>query len=388
MAIKLNNRSKLIRRYFFTVFLGLVLTLGALFFIDKGLEGAFTGWFEDRLMSVYGYYQTTNGDMIYIWRPDWQMVKVFCVIIVVAGVLLASIGVLVMTRLYSKADVQDRMDALGETIGDYMFSDKEAGDVFPKDYHAIAMQMSDVKAKMRRHERLLREEAARKNDLITYLAHDLKTPLTSVIGYLSLLNEAPDMPLEQRAKYTNIAFEKAQRLEYLINEFFDITRYNLQQVHVDIAPIDLTYMLVQMTDEFYPLARKHGNTITLDSDDILTIRGDANKLARVFNNILKNAIAYSDPDTEINVTAHQQGAQVILRFTNSGPTIPPEKLDQLFEKFFRLDESRSSKTGGAGLGLAIAREIVELHQGTIRAESKDHKTAFIVTLPVDPEITG
>lgn len=141
-------------------------------------------------------------------------------------------------------------------------------------------------------------------------------------------------------------------------------------------------MLIQMTDEFYPLARHHGNYITLESDDEMTIDGDANKLARVFNNILKNAITYSDPDTEIRVSAHQSSDQVTLRFTSIGPTLPADKLDMLFEKFFRLDKSRSTRTGGAGLGLAIAREIVERHKGTIRAESQDQRTTFTIILPV------
>ncbi len=333
-------------------------------------------------MSMHSYTQTSSGEMVYIWRPDWDKIKLLCVTLLIIVVFFASLMVIVMTRYYAKADLTDRMDALGDTIQEYLFSDQETANIFPKEYRSIAIQMSQAKAKMQHHERLLKEESARRNDLITYLAHDLKTPLTSVIGYLSLLSEAPDMPLEQRARYTNIAFEKAKRLEYLINEFFDITRYNLQQIRFDIAPIDLTYMLIQMTDEFYPLARQHGNYITLESDDEMTIDGDANKLARVFNNILKNAITYSDPDTEIRVSAHQSSDQVTLRFTSIGPTIPANKLDMLFEKFFRLDESRSTRTGGAGLGLAIAREIVERHKGTIRAESQDQRTTFTIILPV------
>lgn len=381
VVIKLNNRRKVIRRFFLLIFSGFILTIGFYFFIDKGLEGVFTNWFEDHLMAVYDYYYTNNGEPIYIWRPDWTKVKLTILLLFVFFVCVGSVLILVMAKILTRADVKDHMEELGEMIHKYIFSDKEASDVFPKIYNDIAYQMTEVKDKMRQHERLLKDEAARKNDLITYLAHDLKTPLTSVIGYLSLLCEAPDMPLAQRAKYTNIAFEKAQRLESLINEFFDITRFNLQQVRLDIAPLDLTFMLVQMTDEFYPLAQKHGNVIHLDTPDDLTINGDSNKLARVFNNILKNAIAYSDANSEIRVLAEQKNDQVILTFTNSGPTIPAEKLDLLFEKFFRVDDSRSSQTGGAGLGLAIAHEIVTLHHGTISAASQNHQTTFTVILP-------
>ena len=377
----MSHKAQTIKRFFILAILGTIVVLGALFFLDRGLEGALTGWFEDRLMAVYSYTETAGGEIIYIWRPNWTMVKVYSVILALLLVLLCSVVALILARFLTRADVRDRMADLGEMIHEYMFSDKEASAVFPKEYNAIAIQMSEVKDKLRRHEELLREEAARKNDLITYLAHDLKTPLTSVIGYLSLLSEAPDMPLEQRAKYTKIGLDKALRLESLINEFFDITRFNLQQVHLDRAPLDLTYLLVQMTDEFYPLAQRHGNTIRLEVPEDLHLSGDANKLARVFNNILKNAIAYSDADTEILVKAWAEGTRVVITMTNSGPTIPEEKLALLFEKFFRLDSARSSQTGGAGLGLAIAREIVTLHGGDILAKSENHETTFIVMLP-------
>lgn len=222
----------------------------------------------------------------------------------------------------------------------------------------------------------------RKNDLVTYLAHDLKTPLTSVIGYLSLLDEAPDMPPEQKAKYTHIALDKAYRLERLVNEFFEITRYNLQQIKLEKEQIDLYYMLVQMVDEFYPILSAKGNAAVLRADEDLTVCGDPVKLARVFNNILKNAAAYSFPDSEIIISAGRQGGQMVISFENQGPTIPAEKLSMIFERFYRMDEARSSDAGGAGLGLAIAKEIVTLHGGTITAESRENSTLFTVSLPV------
>lgn len=254
--------------------------------------------------------------------------------------------------------------------------------IFPKEYAEISTQMVEIKATMQRHEQILKEEATRKNDLIAYLAHDLKTPLTSVIGYLSLLDEAPDMPMQQRAKYVHITLDKTHRLESLINEFFEITRYNLQQIEIEKEPIDLYYMLVQMTDEFYPLLQKHGNSTELNVDENTTIYGDAVKLARVFNNILKNAIAYSYPDSIIKIWTEQNDTAINIYFQNKGKTIPPHKLDSIFEKFFRLDEARTTNTGGAGLGLAIAKEIVTLHGGSISADSKNENITFCVSLPL------
>lgn len=221
----------------------------------------------------------------------------------------------------------------------------------------------------------------RKNELVMYLAHDIRTPLTSVIGYLNLMEEVPDMPAEQRAKNLRITLEKACRLEKMINEFFEITRYNSQQIHLSKEPIDLCFMLVQLSDELSPLFSRHGNSVTLDVDESLTVRADPDKLARAFGNILKNAAAYSYPDTEIRIFAEQCADTVHIYFQNSGPAIPAEKLSALFDKFYRLDKARASDTGGTGLGLAIAKEILLLHGGTIRAVSEDDRITFIVGLP-------
>lgn len=229
-----------------------------------------------------------------------------------------------------------------------------------------------------RYDAQLEEQS--KSDLVMYLAHDLKTPLTSIIGYLSLLNEAPEMSIEQRAKYLRITLEKANRLEKLINEFFEITRYNIHGISLETREVDLYYMLVQMADEFYPYLASSGKRATIRAAQDLTIVGDPDKLARVFNNILKNAIAYGDANSVIEISADAYPDRVELRFKNAGH-ISQQKLDQIFEKFYRLDDARSSDTGGAGLGLAIAKEIVTLHGGEIKAECRNNVTMFTVSLP-------
>ena len=241
-------------------------------------------------------------------------------------------------------------------------------------------KLNQVKDKLERRAKEAQEAEQRKNDLVVYLAHDIKTPLTSVIGYLSLMDETPDMPVEQKAKYVHITLDKAYRLENLINEFFEITRYNLQTVPLKKENIDLYYMLIQMADEAYPQLSAKGKQVIIHAAEDITIFGDSDKLARVFNNILKNAIAYSADRSAINITAEEQNHATIIRFENEG-SIPQEKLDSIFEKFYRLDDARSTSTGGAGLGLAIARDIITLHGGTIEAKSDALHTSFIVTLP-------
>jgi two-component system sensor histidine kinase VanS len=174
--------------------------------------------------------------------------------------------------------------------------------------------------------------------------------------------------------------EKALRLEKLVDEFFEITRYNFQTVALVKERIDLYYMLAQMTDEFYPILSAKGKRAILHVPEEIRVYGDPDRLARVFNNVLKNAVAYGLDNSDIEITASLAGETVSIVFKNAG-SIAKEKLATIFDKFYRLDGARSSDTGGAGLGLAIAKEIVVLHGGRIYADSDGEQTSFTVELP-------
>ena len=230
---------------------------------------------------------------------------------------------------------------------------------------------------------IAREAEQRKNDLIVYLAHDLTTPLTSVIGYLTLLRDEPELSPAMRARYTGIALDKAERLEDLINEFFEITRFNLSHMELDRRPTDLTRMIEQVVSEFGPMLAEQNLTCRADLPPKLPCACDPDKLARVLDNLLRNACHYSTPGTEVTITAAAEEDTAVLTVENAGRTIPPEKLARIFEQFYRLDESRASRTGGAGLGLAIAKQIVELHGGAITAASADDHITFTVRLPLN-----
>lgn len=230
--------------------------------------------------------------------------------------------------------------------------------------------------------RAAREAEQRKNDMIVYLAHDLKTPLTSVIGYLTLLRDEPQISRELRDKYTGVALNKAQRLEELINEFFEITRFNLTNPTLSMETVNLSMLLEQICYEFNPVLGEKGLTWEQHIAKDVQIDCDPDKLERVFDNLIRNAVSYCYADTPIFISLEQHGDIAVIRLRNSGKTIPPEKLSRIFEQFFRLDSSRASSTGGSGLGLAIAKEIVELHGGGIKAESADDSIAFTVVLPL------
>ncbi|MBE5955891.1 MAG: HAMP domain-containing histidine kinase [Lachnospiraceae bacterium] len=246
----------------------------------------------------------------------------------------------------------------------------------------MELKLNSIKATIKEEQLKSSRNEQRKNDLVVYLAHDLKTPLTSVIAYLSILAEDPELPVAQRAKYANISLEKAIRLGELIEEFFEITRYNLSNIVLEKGEISLDMMIEQIVDEFYLLFEQKGIECQLDIEDDIYLYGDSDKLARVLDNIIRNAVSYSYEKTPISIRAKRLSAEMVeIRFRNQGKEIAPHKLEHIFEKFYRLDDARSSQTGGSGLGLAIAKEIVELHQGSIEAESNAQYTEFIVILP-------
>lgn len=251
----------------------------------------------------------------------------------------------------------------------------------PTELRVIEKKINTIKHTLEKRKLDAQLAEQRKNDLVVYLAHDLKTPLTSVIGYLTLLRDERQISEELREKYISISLDKAERLEDLINEFFEITRFNLSDIILQYSRVNLTRLLEQLAFEFKPMLLEKNLTCNLDADPDIMIRCDAGKMQRVFDNLIRNGVYYSFEGSDIDITVVQEDKDIIIQFVNHGDDIPKEKQERIFEQFFRLDTARGSNSGGSGLGLAIAKEIVELHQGTITVQSKDERIEFTVTIP-------
>ena len=264
--------------------------------------------------------------------------------------------------------------------------DEQSEDIrLSEELEATEQKINSIRHTLAQRKAATELEEKRRKELVVYLAHDLKTPLTSVIGYLNLLQDQKEIKEEERKKYLSIALKKAERLEELINEFFDVTRFHLSRITLEYSRVNLTRMLEQITYEFQPQLEEKGLECILECPPDVSVNCDVNKIQRVFDNLLRNAVNYSYEHGTIRVCVTQEEAQVTICFTNPGEHIPEEKLESLFEQFYRVDDARASKSGGAGLGLAIAREIVEAHGGTIRAESTGDQIELEVMIPAMQE---
>ena len=369
-GIKLKNnlfRKTFINFIIKSIVAGVVILLGTLTLIYITSQFNFH-WLYDIAPSLY-YLLSRFAN--YIFRGELIILLMFIVWLVYV--------ILSLYRMIKK--IFSYINAIVESSNNWFTKDT--------DYITLPDELSDLEKKLNYLKResltngkLARENEQKKDELIVYLAHDIKTPLTSMIGYLSILNEMDDMPKKQQEKYIKIALDKSYRLEELINELFDVARFNSEKIILEKEKLNLNLMLAQIIDDFYPTLSELNKKIELNNEQQIMLVADPDKLGRVFNNLIKNAINYSAENSNIRINVRKNEYNIIVDIINEGRQIPKEKLDQIFEKFYRLDSSRISKTGGSGLGLAIAKDIVQLHGGQIKAISSEKETLFRVELPL------
>lgn len=232
------------------------------------------------------------------------------------------------------------------------------------------------------HQSILEERNAEKtkNDLITGVSHDLRTPLTSILGFLEVIEEDRYQDEVELRYYVNIAYEKAQNLKKLIDDLFEYTRIN-NGLPLDIREIDMAQFMRQLIEEFVPALEKSGMECKLAAEEDLVIRADGAQLVRAYENLITNAIRYGESGKRIDIAVRSDGNQVSISFTNYGDPIPERDLPFIFDRFYRVEASRSKQTGGTGLGLAITKSIVEVQGGEIRVRSDRQRTIFETRFP-------
>lgn len=249
----------------------------------------------------------------------------------------------------------------------------------------MAMELNQMAEQVRSLMEREREAERTKNDLITNVAHDLRTPLTSIIGYLELLSSNRPLDEEMRKKYLSIAYQKSCHLQVLIEDLFGFTSLGYGKITAKMTELDIVNLLAQLLDEFYPIFEQNHLEYSYNTNvPSKIIVGDGTLLARLFDNLLNNAVKYGNDGKMINVILNAEETAVTIQVINFGSIIPANELNTIFEKFYRMEQSRSTQTGGTGLGLAIAKNIVDVHNGSITAESSLNGTIFKVVLPTIP----
>lgn len=347
-----------------------------MFLSDIKLEGLVGNYFESQILFDIEKVPFLDGE-----SPRgtfyWPRLKDILTNMLVMGFILLEVIVYFISKYIKNKERQSIISELELRI-----SSLTKGETPEKiqEMKIVDSQINNIMQEKQLIKQQISIEMSKKNDLITYLAHDLKTPLTSIIGYLTILDEA-EVPENIRKDYIRKLLEKSYRLEDLTNQFFDITRFNLQEIPINKSLLDANFFLDQLTEELYPLLKDKNLKFDISLPNNMKLNVDGSLFARVLNNLLKNAIAYSHRDSIIKINGQIKNETTQLFVENDGDIINKDELKFIFEKFYRRDQARS-QSAGAGLGLAIAREIVEKHQGSITAESQSGHTVFIITLPI------
>ena len=309
--------------------------------------------------------------------------------VIVLGYVIFGIAIFTLTFLILQeksiayiSRISDAIESISE--GDLNTSVEVVGD---DEFSSMAANLNKMVDDIRKLMDKERESERTKNELITNVAHDLRTPLTSIIGYLELLSGKVTLPPEMQKKYIDIAYSKAKRLEKLIEDLFGFTKMNYGKLSMHVGRVDIIKLLSQLLEESYPNFADKNLSYELQSNvPAKVVTADGNLLARLFDNLINNAIKYGADGKRVLVKVHGERDTVQVSVINYGYVIPAEELPLIFDKFYRVEQSRSTHTGGTGLGLAIVKSIVEMHGGTITVKSDMDGTVFTVTLQTDFDI--
>ncbi|MDF2937365.1 MAG: histidine kinase [Paenibacillaceae bacterium] len=348
-----------------------------LFGLSMGLAGAAT-YLIYKALQYYYYFNVKHGEPLAELRQFIRSVgdlNVFLIFFIPLAVMFFFILTKPYAAYFHEISAGIRRLANGDFNGRvHLPSNDEFGD--------IAGDINAASEKLQKAVERGDFAESSKDQLVLNLAHDLRTPLTSVLGYLDFILQDDQLSAEQVKHYMTIAYTKSRRLEKLIDELFEITRMNYGMLTLEKKKIDLSELLTQLSEEMYPVFEKNQLVARLAVPEDLEIWGDGELLARVFENLLMNAARYGKDGQFVDIGCKIEGEEAVVQVVNYGGAIPPEELPHLFDMFYTGDKARTHQGGSTGLGLFIAKNIVEQHDGMISAESSVIRTVFEVRLPL------
>ncbi len=246
----------------------------------------------------------------------------------------------------------------------------------------VASKINEMAERLNRSIQDERAAEKTKNDLITGVSHDLRTPLTSILGFLEVIHEDRYRDEVELRYYLTIVYEKSLTLKKLIDDLFEYTRVN-NGMPLKAVRLDLVGFIHQLSEEFVPQLTAAGMECRIEADvDELFIEADGDLLVRSFVNLLSNAVQYGKDNRFVDIFISVSEGEAVVEVINYGEPIPERDLPFLFDRFYRVERSRSKETGGTGLGLAIAKSIVEVHGGRISVQSNRDRTVFATHLPL------
>lgn len=351
--------------------------------ITKAIQKAGERFDEERMTSIYPIIM--NGEIGYLIHEGvlrGRMVEFYTDTAFVLGCLVGLISFVFLMFRFTSTKIR-----YIEYIS-YCLTEISKGNLHYKvevvgedELAQVATDIVHMEQEIRKQMEAQRQAEKVKNELITNVAHDLRTPLTSIIGYIGLLKEGKYEDEEERQKYTNIAYQKSEKLKVLIEDLFEYTKLHNQEAKLKLEPVSLTHLLNQLAEELMPLGEERGIMIhTHVHTENTKVTGDIQKLMRAFENLIGNAIKYSAENQGVHIHIAEDRDCVVVAIQNQCENMPEGDLNKLFDRFYRSDASRNSETGGSGLGLAIAKNIVMLHGGQIWAQSKDNIISFNMKL--------
>ena len=351
--------------------------------IHVGISALFTAVIECFLVLNIGSYTNYLVQM----GNDSPLVQRFAFVSTVSILLFVLVGILIFTIIFlflqrkTAKDIETLARGVKQiSAGDFHTEIAISGE---GELAHIAESIRLMEEELSAHIEKERENEQSKTDLITNIAHDLRTPLTSILGYLDLLRNNQMVPEEMKKHYIEIVYNKALRLQKLIEELFGFTKLSYGKLNMNISTLDLVQLLSQLVEESYPNFEKNNLAYDFSANvKSLLIEGDGDLLARLFDNLISNAIKYGAEGKRVLIRLRKEKEAVSVQVLNFGYVIPEKELPLLFDKFYRVEYSRSLSTGGTGLGLAIVKNIVDMHHGNITVQSDMGGTRFTVTLPL------